>query len=78
MKTSITFQNIAAVFTNGNGILRNTSGVSIISDIVLRRKCSSQRFGPISLAVYSYMLAVFCRRYRAKRYHRIFYVTHFT
>ena len=78
MKTTATFQNIAAVFINGNGILRNTAGVSINSGIILRRECSSQRFGFISLAVYSYMLDVFCRRYRAKKYHCIFYVTHFT
>ena len=36
MKTTATFQNIAAVFINGNGILRNTAGVSKNSDLVLR------------------------------------------
>ena len=67
MKTSITSQNISAVFINGNAILINTDGVYRNSDYILGRKCSVKRFGAISLAVYSYMLDIFCRRYRAKK-----------
>ena len=78
MKTSITSQNISAVFINGNAVLINTDGVYRNSDYILRRKCSVKRFGAISWAVYSYMLDVFSRRYRAKTCHHIFYFTHFT
>ena len=62
MKTSITSQNISAVFINGNAILINTDGVYRNSDYILGRKYSVKRFGAISLAVYSYMPDVFCRR----------------